>query len=110
MTEILIDSLSSTIKTKFYYDKKTTKLINKSCYSKFVNRPFPCDEIQNSNRLIIVGKFKNELIKDSLTIVYSAGLGNSDPKFGICADNMGLILGFKALNFCINSNGIISVR
>lgn len=107
MTEILIDTLSSTIKTKFYYDKKTTKLINKPCYSKFVNRPLPCDDIQNSNRLIIVGKFKNELIKDSLTIVYSTGFGNSDPKFGICTENEELILGFRALNFCINSNGII---
>ena len=99
-------SIDTTYKVFFAYENKSTRLINKPCYSLDRNNPYFCDKDSVYFDWILVAKFKNNKIKDSLTIVYSQGMSD-DPSFKITNYNDEIIKEFYCLEFNINGSGTI---
>jgi hypothetical protein len=103
LTSVCIDT---SLKVFFGYDKKTTRLINKPCYSLDKKDPRHCYEDSVLAEWTIVAKYKFEKPADSVYIIYSAGLSD-DPSFGIYTKDDKVIGRFTCLEFYINASGTI---
>lgn len=99
-------SIDSDYQVYFAYDRKYTRLINKPCFLLDRKNPYYCDKDSVPAGWIVVAKFKNENINDSLTIVYSPGM-SADPSFTITNSNDQGIRDFSCLEFYINGSGTI---
>jgi len=101
-------SVDTTYNVFFGYDKSTTRLINKPCYQLEKADPFHCYEDSVPVTWIILAKFKNKSLKDSIYIVYSEGL-SADPVFEVSTkpDASTIIGSFYCLEFYINASGTI---
>ncbi len=90
----------------FNYDKDFTRFINKPCHELDKKDPHFCDRDSVPVESTVVAKFKNSIVKDSITIVYSEGF-SADPGF-IVTNKKGKTIGsFSCLEFYINGLGTI---
>jgi hypothetical protein len=99
-------SIDTTYNVDFGFNPKTTRLINEPCYLLDKGSPFFCEKDSIFVDWVLVGKFKNENIKDSLNILYSQGM-SADPGFEISKENGERVTGFSCLDFYINESGTI---
>ncbi len=99
-------SIDTNYNVYFAYDKKFTRFINKPCYTLEKDDTLFCEKDSFPTEWTIVAKFKNQYLKDSLTIIYSEGL-SADPGY-VVTNKTGDIIGrFSCLEFYINGFGII---
>ena len=99
-------SIDTTYNVYFAYDKKYTTFLNKPCYTLDRKDPLFCVKDSVLTEWTVVATFKNETVKDSLTIIYSEGL-SADPGY-VIANKAGDIIGrFSCLEFYINGLGTI---
>ena len=90
----------------FNYDKDFTRFINKPCHELDKKDPLFCNDESSPEMSILVAKFKNNIVKDSVTISYSEG-ASADPEF-IITNKKGKTMGnISCLEFYINGLGTI---
>jgi hypothetical protein len=99
-------SIDTTDNVFFAYDKKFTHFINKSCSSLDRKDPLFCEKDSVPVEWIVIAKFKNETLKDSLTIIYSEGL-SADPEYIVSTKTGEFISRFSCKEFYINGSGTI---
>lgn len=99
-------SIDTTYNIFFAYEKKCTQLINIPCYSLDKDNPYFCDQDSIIFDWVLVAKYKNDKIKDTLTILYSQGMSD-DPSFTITNANNEIIKEINCLEFYINGSGTI---
>jgi len=90
----------------FNYDKKVTRFLNKPCYALPKNHPVYCDSTDIIEPWYLVAKFKSNLFKDSLDIVYTAGL-SGDPSFSVSSITGKILTSINCTDFYINELGTI---
>ncbi len=90
----------------FNYDKKVARFLYKPCYSLPKNHPVYCDSTDIIEPWYLVAKFKSNLFKDSLDIVYSAGL-SGDPSYSVSDITGKILTSINCTDFYINDLGII---
>src|SRR5690606_7643873 len=88
------NSIDTTYKVFFAYDKKFTRFINRPCYTLDRKDPLFCAIDSVLAEWTVVAKFKNEFLNDSLTIVYSEGM-SADPGYVVTTDKGKLISRFS---------------
>ena len=105
LTKVCIDTA---VKVVFGYDKTTTRFINKPCYKLDTKDPLHCDKDSIFATWILVAKYKNKNMNDSLYIIYSQGM-SEDMVFELATkpDASTRIGSFYCLEFYINSLGTI---
>ncbi len=106
LNKVTIDSSYRLAKIVFGYDNKTTKLIRKKCFELSKTDNWYCDKEDAGAIIEKVGKFANLKITDSLQIVFDPG-PSDDPEFIITKTNGKTVGAIAALEFYINSNGVI---
>jgi hypothetical protein len=99
-------SIDTTYKVFFAYDKKFTRFINGPCYMLDRKDPLFCGKDSVLSEWTVVAKFKNEVLKDSLIIIYSEGM-SADPGFVVTKKTGELISRFSCVEFYINGSGTI---
>ncbi len=99
-------SVDTTYNVNFGFNPKTTRIINKPCYLLDKKSPFYCEKDSFGVYWVLVGKFKNDKIKDSLNIIYSEGM-SADPGFSICKQSGKRIGDFSCLALYLTESGII---
>jgi len=99
-------SIDTTYKVFFAYDKKFSRFINKPCYLLDRKDPLFCAKDSVLAEWTVIAKFKNETLKDSLTIVYSEGM-SADPGYVVTTKTGKLISRFSCIEFYINGSGTI---
>lgn len=100
-------SIDTSYKAYFNYDKKNSRLINKTCHSLNKKDPFYCSDSVYAD-WTIVSKFKNEKLKDSVDIIFSSGMSD-DPSFSVYTKSGKQMGSFASTEFYINSSGTIYV-
>ena len=99
-------SIDTTYKVFFAYDKKFTRFINRPCYTLDRKDPLFCAKDSVLAEWTVVANFKNEILKDSLTIIYSEGM-SADPGYVITTNTGKVIRRFSCVEFYINGSGTI---
>ncbi len=89
---------------RFGYEKGSFTLINKNCHT--LPKNDPCYEAEEYCDLTLLGRYKNDSMKEYVNIIYTPG-PSVDPVFSITDKNNKLIWSEAAEEMCINSNGII---
>jgi hypothetical protein len=103
MTKVSVDKAYNVI---FGYEKKSTRLINKPCYLLSKRDPLHCDKDSVITEWVLVAKFKMDIIKDSVNIIYSPGMSD-DPGFVISTKTDKIIGRFSCKEFYVNNLGTI---
>jgi len=99
-------SIDTTYQVFFSYDITRVRLINKPCYELPEKDLFHCEQDPDWPLWRLVAKFNNELINDSLYIIYSEGL-SADPGFVVVTNEDRIIGRFSCLEFFLDSAGTI---
>lgn len=99
-------SIDTTYQVFFNYNSKSTFLINKPCYQLPKNDPLFCNQDSIYIPWIIIGKYHNQALNDSLTIIYSQG-PSDDPGFVMETSEQKTIRHFSCIEFSIDDNGTI---
>ena len=103
LTKVAIDEPGNVF---FAYDKETTRFINTSCSMLAADDPFFCNEDEMFEEQLVVAKFKNKLLNDSVVITYSSG-PSADPVFVVSTAEGKAIKSFYCLEFYLNSSATI---
>ncbi len=101
LTRVLIDK---DYNVYFSYEKNATRFLNKPCYTLPKKHPVYCDSTEFGSNWVLVAKYKSPLFKDSLDIVYSAGL-SADPDFTISNFKGKILHSINCTDFYINELG-----
>jgi hypothetical protein len=99
-------SVDTNYKIIFGYDKKTTRLINIPCDKLDIYNPLHCTPDSVFATWTLVARFKNDNFRDSLDIIYSAGMSD-DPGFIIATKSNRSIFNVWCIEFYINASGTI---
>jgi len=99
-------SIDTTYNVFFSYDKRFTRFINKPCFLLDREDPLFCAKDSVLAEWMVIAKFKNETLRDSLTIVYSEGM-SADPGYVVTSMTGEIISRFSCLEFYINGSGTI---
>jgi hypothetical protein len=99
-------SIDTTYKVFFAYDKKIIRFINRPCYTLDRKDPLFCAKDSVLAEWTVVAKFKSEVLKDSLTIIYSEGM-SADPGYVVTTSSGKVVHSFSCIEFYINGSGTI---
>ncbi len=95
----------ASLSTFICYDKASTTFYNIPCHLLKRTDIAYTDELKETGG-VLVARYKNASIKDSLTILFETG-ASDDPQFSVYTKEKKVLLKAYCLGFYINSSGII---